>query len=186
LFTRLAAAISQAVSYPVVRHIANSAGVERFPEAAMEMVRLGIGLYGISAAADGNLRAVSTLCSRIVQIKELAPGETVGYGRAGLVTRPSRIATVPVGYADGLDRGLGLGRWSVLAGGASAPTIGRICMDTCMVDVTGLDVAEGDTVTVFGPTPGNRVEDMARVLGTIPYEVMTGISTRVKRIFIKE
>ncbi len=186
LFDRFSSQVGEALGYMPLRHVANSAAVERFPEARFDMVRLGIGLYGVSAAEDRMLRPVATLRSRVVQVRALQPGQTVGYGRAGVITRPSRIATVPIGYADGLDRGLGEGRWAMLTSGGPAPTIGRICMDTCMIDVTGLDVAEGDPVTVFSPGPGNRVEDMARVLGTIPYEVMTGISTRVKRIFIKE
>ena len=168
-----------------LRHIANSAGIERFPQAAFDMVRLGIGLYGIGEPRLG-LRPVSTLRSRIVQVKELAAGETVGYGREGVVSDRARVAIIPVGYADGLDRRLGNGCWSALVDGKPVPTIGRISMDTCALDVTGTDVLVGSEVVIFSPEPGHTVEDMARILGTIPYEVMTSIDARVKRIFVKE
>ena len=185
-FDRLSRKISDSLKYNPLRHIANSAAIERLPQARFDMCRLGVGLYGIGAAPSVRLRHVETLRSRIVQIKELQPGESVGYGRQGKITRPSRIATIPVGYADGLDRHLGLGKWSVEIGGHRVPTIGRICMDTCMVDVTGIEASEGDQVVVFGDADGMRIEDMARAMDTIPYEVMTSISARIKRIFIKE
>ncbi len=172
-----------ALGYTPLRHIANSAAIERFPQAAYDMCRLGIGLYGIG---DPRLRAVASLRSRIVQIRELAPGETVGYGRSGSIPRPTRVATIPVGYADGLDRRLGEGHWSLIIGESEAPLIGRVCMDTCMADVTEIDCREGDTVEIYGSRQGNRVEDMARILDTIPYEVMTSISARVKRIYRRE
>ncbi len=175
------------VAFPkqgILRHIGNSAATERFPEAQFDLVRIGIGLYGISSVRQSELQPVATLKTRIVQIKELAPGETVGYGRKGPIDRPSRIATVPVGYADGLDRRLSRGAWHMLVRGQRVPVIGNICMDTCMLDVTGLDVREGDTVIVFGE--GASVIEMANILETIPYEIMTSISTRVKRIFTKE
>jgi len=170
----------------ILRHIANSAAIMRFAEAEFDMVRLGIGLYGAVAGENPGLRQVSSLKSRIVQIKELDAAQTVGYGRAGKLTGTTRVATVPVGYADGLDRHLGEGRWSLLAKGCLAPIVGRICMDTCMIDVTGLDMHEGDEVTVYGAEPGHTVSDLARVLDTIPYEVMTSVSARVKRVFLKE
>ena len=170
----------------IIRHVCNTAGIERFPEAQFDMVRLGVGLYGISFAHQEQLLPVSTLRSRIVQIKELQPGETVGYGRWGIIGRPTRTATVPIGYADGLDRHLSRGAWSMLVNGRPAPIIGNICMDTCMLDITGIDAREGDPVTIFGAEPGNTVSDMAAVLKTIPYEIMTSISTRVKRVYTKE
>ena len=161
--------------------------MERFPQARFDMCRLGIGLYGVSCTQEsGALRPVSRLLTRIVQVKELAQSETVGYGRNGRLDRDSRLATIPIGYADGLDRRLGCGNWSVLVNGMPAPIVGRICMDSCMVDVTGMNVAEGDEVTVFGSVPGNTVSDMAALLGTIPYEIMTSVSERVKRIYLKE
>ena len=145
------------------------------------MCRLGIGLYGVGEG----VRPVSRLITRVVQVKQLEVGETVGYGRAGRIETPSTIATIPIGYADGLDRRLGSGRWSVCVGGKRAPIVGRICMDSCMIDVTGIECHEGDEVVIFGGEGGSVVE-MARLLETIPYEIMTSISTRVKRIYIKE
>jgi alanine racemase len=168
----------------ILLHAANSAGIERFSESAqLDMVRLGIGLYGISAFEKG-LEPVGTLKSRIVQIKRLSPGETVGYGRHGRIERPSTIATVPIGYADGLDRRLGRGAWSFRVNGRPAPTVGNICMDTCMIDITGIEAAEGDEVVIFDAAGG--VVEMAAVLGTIPYEILTSVSARVKRVYLKE
>lgn len=158
-----------------------------FPEAQFDMCRLGLGLYGFGYRHNGMLRPVSTLRTRIVQVKHLPAGDAVGYGRAGKLTRETTTATIPIGYADGLDRHLGCGRWSVLVAGSSAPIVGRICMDSCMVDITGIPgVKEGDEVVVFSPEPGNDLETMARVLDTIPYEIMTSVSGRVKRIYLKE
>ena len=169
----------------IIRHLDNSAGIERFPEAQFDMVRLGVGLYGISFVHQEHLLPVATLKTRIVQIKELEPGETVGYGRHGVIERPSRTATIPIGYADGLNRHLGCGAWRMVVRGQKVPIIGNVCMDTCMLDVTDVEgVQEGDTVIIFGE--GASVIDMAGVLGTIPYEVMTSVSTRVKRVYIKE
>lgn len=185
-FRRSAEALAEGIGYKPIMHLSNSAGMERFPEARFDLCRIGIGLYGVSSDRQGVLRAVSRLATRIVQIKELDASQTVGYGRAGRLIRPSRIATIPIGYADGFDRRLGCGNWNVLAGGVPAPIVGRICMDSCMVDVTDIPVAEGDEVTIFGGVSGNTVEDMACVLGTIPYEIMTSVSERVKRIYLKE
>lgn len=167
-----------------LRHISNSAGIERFPEAAFDMVRLGIGLYGFGSPGM-ELLPVSTFRSRIVQIKEIPAGDTVGYGRRGETHRPTTIATVPVGYADGLDRRLSRGKWSMLLHGRPAPIIGNVCMDTCMIDITGIDAAEGDEVVIFGPE-GADAAKMAEILETIPYEILTGISARVRRIYTKE
>ncbi len=186
-FERTVQALADGLGYRPLRHILNTAGMERFPQARFDMCRLGIGLYGVSCTQEsGALRPVSRLLTRIVQVKELAQSETVGYGRNGRLDRDSRLATIPIGYADGLDRRLGCGNWSVLVNGMPAPIVGRICMDSCMVDVTGMNVAEGDEVTVFGSVPGNTVSDMAALLGTIPYEIMTAVSERVKRIYLKE
>ena len=169
----------------ILRHIDNSAGIERFPEAQFDMVRLGIGLYGISFVHQECLLPVSTLKSRIVQIKDIPAGDTVGYGRHGVAgDRSIRTATVPIGYADGLNRHLSCGRWSMIVNGHKAPIIGNICMDTCMLNITGIDAREGDAVIVFGE--GATVSEMAEVLDTIPYEIMTGISARVKRVYTKE
>lgn len=179
-------ALSEGIGYCPLRHILNTAGMERFPEARFDMCRLGIGLYGVGATEGTSLHPVSRLATRIVQVKELDDSETVGYGRSGRLSRRTRVATIPIGYADGLDRRLGNGLWSVLVGGAPAPIVGRICMDSCMVDITGLTACEGDEVIIFGSTPGNTVSDMAAVLDTIPYEIMTSVSERVKRIYLKE
>ncbi|HJC27753.1 MAG TPA: alanine racemase [Candidatus Alistipes stercoravium] len=186
-YDRMSSTIAASLPYPVIRHTANSAAIERFPEAHYDMCRLGLGLYGFGWQHNESLRPVSTLRTRIVAIKHLAAGETVGYGRAGYLTRPSITATIPVGYADGLDRHLGCGRWSVLVGGGAAPIVGRVCMDSCMIDITDIPgVEEGDEVRIFSPAPGNDLETMARVLDTIPYEIMTSVSSRVKRIYLKE
>ena len=151
------------------------------------MCRLGIGLYGFSATAGDSLEPVSTLRTRIVQIRTLHEGETIGYGRNGKVTKESRIATIPIGYADGLNRHLGNGAWEMIVGGKRAKTIGNICMDSCMIDITDIEgIEEGDEVIIFSAERGNTAEDMARVLGTIPYEVLTSIAKRVKRIYINE
>lgn len=186
VFDNVSEEIGAAIGYMPLRHILNSAGIERFPEARYDMVRLGIGLYGIRQSGNGDLHSVSRLTTRIVQIKELEAGETVGYGRAGVLTRRTRLATLPVGYADGLDRRLGEGHWSVEINGRQAPTVGRISMDSCVVDITEIDACEGDAVVVFGSNGPFGVAEMARKLNTIPYEIMTSISARVKRIFIKE
>ena len=185
-FRRTTDALIEGIGYRPLRHILNTAGMERFPEAHFEMCRLGIGLYGVSATNACALRPVSRLATRIVQIRELDPSQTVGYGRCGHLERPSRLATIPIGYADGLDRRLGNGAWSVRVNGRPAPIVGRVCMDSCMVDVTDLQAEEGDEVTVFGAEAGNTVSDMAAILGTIPYEIMTSVSSRVKRIYLKE
>ncbi len=186
-FDRMSSALAAALPYPVIRHTANSAAIERFPEAQFDMCRLGLGLYGFGWRHDEGLRPVSTLRTRIVQLKRLPAGDAVGYGRAGKLVRDTVTATIPVGYADGLDRRLGCGRWSVLVGGRPAPIVGRICMDSCMIDVTEIPgVREGDEATIFSPTPGNDPEAMAEALGTIPYEVLTSVSARVKRIYLKE
>ncbi|MBQ4278545.1 MAG: alanine racemase [Rikenellaceae bacterium] len=186
LFDEMSRAICHAFpDHQIVRHICNTAGIERFPQYHLDMVRLGIGLYGVSSGGGVALRTVGTLKSRIVQIKDIPAGDTVGYNRRGVISHDTRTATIPMGYADGLDRHLGYGNWSVLVGGRPAPIVGSVCMDTCMVDITGIDASEGDEVTIFGTAPGNTITDMATVLGTIPYEIITSISGRVKRIYTK-
>ena len=186
-YDRMSAAVAASLPYPVIRHTANSAAIERFPEAQFDMCRLGLGLYGFGWEHNPGLRPVSTLKTRIVQIKHLEAGDAVGYGRAGKLLRPTVTATVPIGYADGLDRHLGCGRWSMRVNGRPAPIVGRVCMDSCMIDVTDIPgVGEGDEAVIFSAEPGNDLETMARVLGTIPYEIMTSVSGRVKRIYLKE
>lgn len=186
-FDKISSAITSRLPYRPILHLANSAAIELLPQLQYDMVRLGIGLYGVGATPNIELQPIGRLLSRIVQIKELGSTQTVGYGRAGVLSATTRIATVPMGYADGLDRHLGCGKWSVIIGGKPAKTVGRICMDTCMVDITEIEnVSEGDQVIIFGGGNGNSIEDMAHALDTIAYEVMTSISTRVKRVYIKE
>ena len=172
------------LDYRPLRHLANSAAIERHREAHFDMCRLGLGLYGIGYEHNDNLIQVATLSTRIVRIKQLRAGESVGYGRAARLDRDSIIATIPIGYADGMDRHLGNGRWSVLVQGSKAPIIGRVCMDSMMIDITDIEgVVVGDKVTIFSAEEGNTLEDMAQVLDTISYEVMTSLSARIKRIY---
>lgn len=173
--------------YPIKRHILNSAGILRFPQFHYDMVRLGIGLYGantLPAEIEKPLDTVSTLRTVIIAIREWNQGESVGYARKGRLNRTSRIATIPIGYADGMNRHFGNGAISVLINGKQAPTIGNICMDACMIDVTDIDCKVGDSVEIFGQN--NNVQRLADVLGTIPYEVLTSVSPRVKRIYYRE
>ncbi len=171
------------LNYPVMRHILNSAGIERFANYQFDMVRLGIGLYGVSSTGLP-LKAISRLKSTLSQIKEVMPGETVGYNRAGVIERRSRIAVIPVGYADGLDRRLGNGNGMVYINGVMAPLTGNICMDMCMADVTGVACKTGDEAEFFGDRISIR--EVAERAGTIPYEILTGISQRVKRIYVQD
>lgn len=167
-----------------MKHILNSAGIERFAGYQMDMVRLGIGLYGVSASGQKGLRNVNTLKTTILQIQEVPAGDSIGYSRRSYVKRDSRIAIIPIGYADGLDRHLGNGAGQVLINGKRCPTIGNICMDTCMIDVTGIEVNEGDTVIIFGDEL--PVSELSETLGTISYEILTSISPRVKRVYFRE
>ena len=172
------------LDYTPLRHLANSAAILRFGEAHFDMCRLGLGLYGFGYERNRALMPVATLTTRIVQIKQLRRGESVGYGRAARLERDTTTATIPIGYADGLDRKLGEGRWSVIVAGHKAPIIGRVCMDSAMIDITDIEgVAVGDRVTIFSAEEGNTLEDMADVLGTISYEIMTSLSSRIKRIY---
>lgn len=167
----------------IVFHILNSAGIERFPQYQMDMVRLGIGLYGIGS--NPNLKNISTLKTQISQIKQLKKGETIGYNRAGKIEQDSTIATIPIGYADGLNRLLSNGAGQVSIHGKLAPIVGNICMDMTMVDITGIEhVKEGDTVILFGKEI--PVTEIAKKLHTIPYEIFTSISERVKRVYFHE
>lgn len=179
--------LSEALPYDILRHTANSAAIERFPEAHFDMCRLGLGLYGYGYCHNDDLLPVATLKTRIVQLRHRKAGEAIGYGRSEVLQRDSLIATIPIGYADGLDRHLSNGRWSMMVGGQKAATVGRICMDSCMLDVTDIEnIAEGDEVKVFSPLAGNSPEDMACELGTIPYEIITSVAARVKRIYVRE
>ena len=185
LYDKMAPQIDKAVGYHPIHHILNSAGIERFTQYQKDMVRLGIGIYGVSAVDQSLVRPVASLKCRILQIKELSPADgTVGYGRHGKIEKPSKIATLPLGYADGINRHMGRGAAKFCVNGKLVPTIGNICMDMCMIDVTGVkDVKVGDIVTVFGDKP--TAIDQAKVLGTIPYEIYTSIAKRVKRVVVK-
>ena len=210
-FDRAADALRAVYGDALLRHICNSAAIPRFPDHHYEMVRLGLGLYGIdpliklgirneelgmrneSGAANPSpltpnpspLTSVSTLRTTILQIRDVVPPETVGYSRRGVLSRPSRIAAIPIGYADGLNRHLGNRRGYCLVHGQPAPYVGNICMDVALIDVTDIpDCAEGDSVEIFGPNL--PVTQLAEWLDTIPYEVLTSVSTRVKRIYFTE
>ncbi len=185
LFRQMSTAIKEKLSYSFLRHLLNTSGISRHPSLQFDMVRMGIGLYGIDSAKVHELKEVSTLKSSVAQIKHLQPGESVSYGRSGRVNRETWIATVRLGYADGYPRILGNGRGYMLVNNKLAPTIGNICMDMTMIDITGiLDIREGDEVTVFGK--GVPVSDVAKWAETIPYEILTGISQRVKRVYFQE
>ena len=183
-FVGAADALQAAFPHKILRHICNSAGIERFPEYHFDMVRLGLGLYGISPVGDRLLHPIGTLRSTILQIHDVPETETVGYSRRGQLVRPSRIASVPIGYADGLNRRLGNRLGYCIINGHKAPYVGNICMDVCMVDVTDIPCHEGDSVEIFGHQL--PVTQLAQWLGTIPYEVLTGISTRVRRVYTLE
>ena len=188
LFEEVSSRIVSTLDYPVLRHILNSAGIHRFPEAHFDMVRLGIGLYGVGSDGEeqSHLRNVSTLKSVITQVKHIPEGDTIGYNRKGLAGKDMIIAIVPVGYADGLNRRLGNSRGKLYVKGMPAPIIGNICMDLTMIDVTfiGGGAAEGDEVVIFGDL--HPVTELAKEMGTIPYEVLTSVSGRVKRIYYYE
>jgi alanine racemase len=179
-------ALQQALGYRAICHLANSSAISNYPNAQFDMVRLGIGLYGISnnPAEQPALEQVGTLKSVISQIRTIQAGESVGYGRRFVADKPLKIATIPVGYADGISRQWGNELGYVSVHGKPAPIVGSICMDMLMVNVTGIDCEEGDRVQLFGDSP--TVVEMAQKLNTIPYEIITGISQRVKRIFYRE
>jgi alanine racemase len=182
LFMELSKELQAMLQYDFIRHVCNSAAIGRFPDFHLGMVRLGIGLYG--AAASTELQTVTTLKTTIAQIKKVQPGDTVGYGRKGKITQPSTIATVRIGYADGYPRSLGNGNGKMSIGHQWVPVIGNVCMDMTMLDITGVEAAEGDEVIVFGSDP--TVHQVAGWAGTIAYEVLTNISQRVKRVYFEE
>ncbi|MBR1632089.1 MAG: bifunctional UDP-N-acetylmuramoyl-tripeptide:D-alanyl-D-alanine ligase/alanine racemase [Paludibacteraceae bacterium] len=183
-YTACADRLQAGLSYPVMRHILNSAGIERFNDYQMDMVRLGIGLYGTSFIPGKKLQNVCTLKSIILQVKTVKAGESIGYGRRTMLTEDRRIAVIPIGYADGLDRRLGNRVGHVIVNGIQCPIVGNICMDQTMIDVTKANAREGDTAIIFGDE--QPVEQIAAQLQTINYEVLTGISRRIKRIYYQE
>ncbi|WP_256004876.1 bifunctional UDP-N-acetylmuramoyl-tripeptide:D-alanyl-D-alanine ligase/alanine racemase [Pedobacter deserti] len=185
-FTAMADQISNELGYGFIRHIANTSGVSRHPDAQLDMVRLGIGLYGFDAGVPHNrgLQTVAVLKTTITQLKHIKPNETVGYSRKGVLKDGGTIATVKIGYADGYSRRFGNGVGRMLVNNKLVPTVGVICMDMCMLDVTGLDVKTGDEVIVFNGTL--TIAELARQIDTIPYEILTNISQRVKRVYFYE
>ncbi len=185
LFRRNADMITGTLGYKPLYHVLNSAGIERFPEYQFDMVRLGIGIYGVSALPGNHLTPVASFKCKILQIKTLKPEDgTIGYGRRGKIAPEGTvIATIPVGYADGVDRHLSCGKGYFTVNGRRVPTVGNICMDMCMLDVTGVDAKVGDTVTIFGDDP--TITDLAGILGTIPYEILTSVPRRIERIIVK-
>jgi alanine racemase len=186
-YQRMYKRITDALNIQPLKHILNSAGISRFPDYHFDMVRLGIGLYGVATANEmkHQLQTISSLKASVSQIKNLKPGESVGYNRGGKVFKPTKIATVSIGYADGLSRATGNGKFEVLIRGKKAKTIGVICMDMCMIDITLIPEARvGDEVVIFGENP--TIQDLSKCMNTIPYEVLTGISDRVKRVYVLE
>ncbi len=183
---RLDNLIERPAGVKILHHILNSSGIARFPEAQMDMVRLGIGLYGVAPEPEvqAQLQQVSRLVTRISQLKDIAQGESVGYNRRWIAQRPSRIAIIPIGYADGFNRHLGYEQGHVIISGHEVPIIGSICMDMCFVDVTGVECHEGDPVILFGQ--GDLLQRNAAAAGTIPYEMLTSVSPRVKRVYFQE
>ena len=176
-FIAASAELQKAYDHKIIRHLCNTAGIERRRHSHFEMVRLGIGLYGIDPVDNSILNNVSILKTRILQVKTLAAGEAVGYGCKGVLSRDSKIAAIPIGYADGLNRKLGNGNGYCLVNGRKAHYVGNICMDVSMIDVTGIDCR----VEIFGnELPVTVLSD---ILGTIPYEILTNVSQRVKRVY---
>jgi alanine racemase len=183
-FRNAAQLIENALSYPVMKHLLNSAGIERFPQYQHNMVRLGIGHYGISALPDIRLPQVCALKTIILQIKEIPGGETIGYSRKWKLSEDRKIAVLPIGYADGYSRRLSNGVGEVYVGGRKVPVVGNVSMDLITIDVTGVDVSEGDTVEIFGDHI--TISELAEKIQTIPYEILTGVSRRVKRVYYQE
>lgn len=176
--------LQNAFKHKILKHLCNSAGIEHFPELQMDMCRLGLGLYGINPRDNKMLSCVSTLNTTILQMRDVKKGTSVGYSRRTILDRDSTIAAIPIGYADGLDRLLGNRKGYCLVNGERADYVGNICMDVAMIDVTGIKCEEGDTVEIFGEhLPVTVLSD---TINTIPYEVLTGISSRVKRIYYKD
>ncbi len=181
LFEKIFSQIQEVLPYKIKKHILNSAGVERFSKYQFDFVRIGIGMYGISSN-KAPLVQVGTFKSTIAQLKWVKSGDTVGYGRKGEITKDTLIATIPMGYADGLRRSLGNGVGQFYIKGKKATIIGNVCMDMCMIDVTNIKVKVGETVELFGKN--QSIYKIAKSMDTIPYEVLTGISRRVKRTYI--
>ena len=184
LFTQAADQLQAAYDHHILRHICNSAAIEHFPRYQLDMVRLGLGLYGINPRDNSLIHNVSTLRTTILQVRDVPAGDSVGYSRKSFVDRPTRIAAIPIGYADGLARALGNRRGYCLVGGQKAPYVGNICMDVSMIDVTDIPCHAGDQAVIFGADlPVSRLSD---AIGTIPYEVLTAVAGRVQHIYVQE
>ena len=183
LFDSASRQLQAVYSHKILRHICNSAGIEHFPQYHLDMVRLGLGLYGINPMDNGILNNVATLKTTILQIRHVPAGDSIGYSRRTVLQRDSRIAAIPIGYADGLSRSLGNRRCYCLVNGQRADYVGNICMDVCMIDVTDIDAKEGDSVIIFGDDLPVTV--LSDAMGTIPYEVLTGVSTRVQHVYVQ-
>lgn len=184
LFDEGSKQLQSAFSHRILRHIDNSAGIEHFPERQLDMCRLGLGLYGINPRNNEIINNVSTLKTTILQMRNVPKGETVGYSRRGVIEKDSVIAAIPIGYADGLNRKLGNRNCYCLVNGQKADYVGNICMDVALIDVTGIDCEEGDSVEIFGDNL--PVTILSNVLETIPYEVLTTVSNRVKRVYFQD
>ncbi len=184
IFKSICNEFDSSFDYKIIKHILNSAGIERFSSYQFDMVRLGIGLYGISAVDQSKMQNISTLKTFVSSLRNVSKDKTVGYSRRGKLQRDSKIAVLPIGYADGLNRGLSRGTGSVVINGQKVPIVGNICMDATMVDVTNIDVAIGDEVIIFGEQL--PISEMAELLNTIPYEIITSVSRRVKRVYVYE
>ena len=184
LYEKGSKALQDAFEHKILRHICNTAGIEHFPERQMDMCRLGLGLYGINPRNNEVLSNVSTLKTTILQIRKVPAGESVGYSRRTILEKDSIIAAIPIGYADGLNRHLGNRHCYCLVNGKKAEYVGNICMDVCMIDVTDIPCQEGDSVEIFGDNLPVTV--LSDTLDTIPYEVLTGISNRVKRVYFQD
>ena len=184
LFDEASRRLQAAFSHKILRHMDNSAGIEHFPQRQMDMCRLGLGLYGVNPRNNQILSVVSTLKTTILQLRHVKAGDSVGYSRRTVLERDSVIGAIPIGYADGLNRHLGNHHGYCLVNGRRAEYVGNICMDVAMIDVTGIDCQEGDTVEIFGRNLPITV--LSDTIDTIPYEVLTGVSNRVKRVYFQE
>lgn len=185
-FEELVSQLQAVVEYPILRHISNTAGIVSFPEAQLDMVRLGLGFYGVDVTGkvSNHLQNAATFKTVISQIKEVEAGESIGYSRAWVAQEKSRIATIPVGYADGFDRRLSNGVGQVRVNNSLVPVVGNVCMDMAMIDISDVEVQEGDEVIIFDDN--HTVSDLAKAIGTIPYEILTSISDRVKRVYLED
>ena len=186
VFEKITSQIENVIGYNAIKHICNSGAIPRLKQAHYNMVRLGIGMYGVgfNDIEKQNLQNISSLKTRISQIKNLKEGDTVGYNRKGVISQPTTVATIPIGYADGFNRKLGNGNYAVFINNKFCKTIGNICMDMCMIDVTEINCKEGDEVIIFENT--KQLMELSKAMETIPYEVLTGISSRVKRVYVQE